>query len=124
MPRPGISQGLPTADAAGVDMDELRLRVEADAAGPEREGGIAQVREPDIGQPDVDCAPFEMEAPAGDSAAPLAERLVGRGRTVAGDHFEWRFRAGDRRKRVQLIEQRRIDRMRFAVAEIAQEPVD
>ena len=59
---------LPAPDAAGVEMDELRLRVEPDAAGAQRERRIAEVGERHVGEADVDRAPLEVKAVRGDAA--------------------------------------------------------
>ena len=68
-PRAGA---LPAPDPAGIEMHELRLRVEPDAAGAQRRRGIAQIGKRNVGEPDVDRTSVEMKAVRGHATAALA----------------------------------------------------
>ena len=118
------TKNLPEADAAGVDVDETALRIVTDAAGLLRQGGTAQLREVAAGDANIDRLALDMEAVDRDAFAVGVEHRIGQGRTVSGNHLE-RFRCAqpmlDSR---QQVEQRRIDRLDFVRAEIAQDIVD
>ena len=60
-------RGLPGAHAPGVDVHEVRRRVVADAAGPERERGLAQRGKLHVAQADVDRLALQVQAAAGDA---------------------------------------------------------
>jgi murein L,D-transpeptidase YcbB/YkuD len=115
----------PGAHAPGVEVHEALGRIEPDAAGPQLAGRVAQRRQRHVGEPQVDGAALEVQARAGDAAAAGAsQHLVGPGRAKPRDHLERRERAGQPRHAVQLVEQRRIDRVDVAGAHVAQQPVD
>src|SRR5579872_529965 len=77
----------PLADRAYVDVDEVRLRVEADAAGPQAQGGAVQRRQPDALDADVGGLAEQVLAVGGDLAALGAEHAIGGGRTIAADQL-------------------------------------
>src|SRR5918995_1703177 len=87
--RPVIEGCLPLADAAGVDVDEVGLLVVADAASLHAEGGLAQIAQRDVMQPDVDRLGIHVQAALGDAAAAgRGQQGVGLGRAVSGDDLE------------------------------------
>jgi murein L,D-transpeptidase YcbB/YkuD len=115
----------PGAHAPGVEVHEALGRIEPDTAGPQLAGRVAQRRERHVGEAQVDRAPLEMQARAGDApAAGASQHLVGPRRAKARDDLERRTRAGEPRQAVQLVEQRRVDRMDVAGAHVAHQPVD
>jgi murein L,D-transpeptidase YcbB/YkuD len=68
----------PAADAAGVEVHEIRGRVVADAARTESECGVAQVGQRHAGQADVDRPAVEVQARLGHAAAAASPQgLVG-----------------------------------------------
>src|SRR5271166_5932548 len=118
------SKNLPESDAAGVAVDEAGLRIVADAAGLLRQRGAAQLREAAAGDGNVDRLALDMEAVDRDAFAVGVEHRIGQRRAVSRNHLE-RFRGAepmlDSR---QQVEQRRVDRLDFVRAEIAQDVVD
>jgi hypothetical protein len=88
--------GLPAPHVAGIEVDESRGGIEADAARPQRDRGIAQAGQGHVRQPDVDRPSLEVQAVRGHSAsARLAEHLVRGGRAIPGDHLEGRTAPGE-----------------------------
>ena len=82
------NRNLPEADAAGVNVDEVALRVVADAAGLLRQCGAAELREAAARDADVDRFAFEMQAVDRDAFAVRMEHRVGHRRAVSGNHLE------------------------------------
>src|SRR6188508_1081038 len=66
---------LPVAHSSGVDVNEVRRRIEPDAADLERLRRIAQVLEVNAGDADVDGLAFDVQAVRGDAAVRAAALL-------------------------------------------------
>jgi murein L,D-transpeptidase YcbB/YkuD len=73
----GPPRPLPAPRPAGVHVDEVGRRVVADPAAAERDGEVAHAPGGDAREPQVEGAPLEVEAVAGDTGArALAEARV------------------------------------------------
>src|SRR5262249_59761543 len=75
----------PVADAAGVAVDELRVRVEADAAHAQRADVVQHLTGADAADAEVDRVAVRVLAVARDLVALLAQHQVVLRRAVAGD---------------------------------------
>lgn len=118
--RPGsVADRLPGPDAAGIDVDEIRRRVVAHAPAPDVQRGRAQLRQRHVVQADIDGLSYHVQAVGRHALATLAQPAVGRRRTVARDYLERPVRAGALGQAVEQIQERRIDHMLVARAEIA-----
>ena len=89
---------LPMADAAGVDVNEARFRIVANAAVRQR-----------FSKRDVDCHAVHVQAVRCNTAGRPMQHRVGRWRTVAGDDPERRSGVEPAVQRIQQIEQLGID---------------
>jgi hypothetical protein len=98
-------------------------RVVPDAAAPKGQRRGLQFWQRYVGDTDVDGLPHHVQAPRGHSLAALPERGVRKRRTEAGDHLEGLPGPGPARQRMQQIEERRIDVVLFAGAEITKQMV-
>jgi murein L,D-transpeptidase YcbB/YkuD len=117
-PRP-----LPGADAPGVDVDEVGRRVVPDAAAPEREGQVPEPPGRHAGEPEVERAPVEVEAPPRHPGAALAQHRVGARRPVAAHDLEDRARApGGGGEAPGGVEHAGVDGVDLAGPVVAQEP--
>jgi hypothetical protein len=115
---------LPGAHSPSIDVHEVGGWIEAHPSQPERERGVAQVDEGDVGEPNVDGLPLHVEATCSDAFAMMPKHLVGRGRAVAGNDLK-RARAFDETSQVmKQVEQPGVDRMHFAGAEVAKNMID
>lgn len=119
-----VAPFLPTTWRAYVDVDEIGLRIVADAAPTQAERRHLQIREPAVPQAYVDRLSFHMEAVLGHAIALGREHGIGGGRAITRDDVE---RSGAAHSLVQShkqIEQPDVDRMDVAGAEVAQQCSD
>lgn len=86
--RAPMAERLPGSDAAGIDVNEVRSSVEADATPARGERGVAQLRQRNVGEPDVDGLSLHVEAARRHALALLSQHRVGGGRPKARNHLE------------------------------------
>src|SRR3569833_3241804 len=75
---------LPVADAARIDVDEVRLRVDADAADLHGDRSIMQLLQRYVGEADVDRHAVHVQAVQNDAVALGGKRRVGPRAAIAG----------------------------------------
>src|SRR5690606_22300944 len=112
--RPFARTALPPAHAAGIDVNELRLGIVADAADCEREGLVAQPIQPRADEPHVHRLALHVETALGNSVAARAEHLVRLRGAVGGDDLE---RAPAARAAPQLVEN--VEQLRMHPIDVA-----
>src|SRR3546814_8558836 len=76
----------PLTHTAGVDVEEAGLRVEADAAGLQRDGRLVQRLKVALGQADVGRLALHMQRALGDAIAVGGKIGVGLGRARSEEH--------------------------------------
>ncbi len=103
-------------------MDEVGDRIEANTAGPEAEGGVAQVGQLDAFDADVGGLAQHVLAVARHLAALGVELGVGLRRPVAGDQLERLIGADLLLDAVQHVEQPRVHDVLLAIAPVAHHP--
>ena len=81
------------ADSSDVDMDEIRARVESDAARGQAERGVLHLDERAIGHADVDRHALDMQAVRRDAVGHRREHRVGRRRAIGRNDLEGFARA-------------------------------
>src|SRR5262245_50584044 len=79
---------LPVTDGAGVEVDEARARIEADAAHVERVGGLADGEHRHTREADVHGVAVHVLAVARHAAADAGQPGIGRGRAESGEHLD------------------------------------
>jgi hypothetical protein len=115
---------LPGPDRPHIHVDEIALRIEADATGAQAQRRAVDHAGVQAGRPDVDRHTAHVEAVAGDAAPEFPQQFVGFGGAVAGDYVERVPRSDPRLKLVDSIQQLRVDRVNGIRAMIAQQLVD
>ena len=118
-----VSCRLPGAHAAGVDVDEIRGGVVADAAALCGDGGLSQRGERHVREPDVDGLTRMCRLPAATPSLRCRSISLVRRRPIAGDDLKRPRRFRHAGQRMQQIEQARIDLVDVARAEVAQEVI-
>jgi hypothetical protein len=76
------------ADAADVDVDEVRVRIVAHAATTQGESRLTQLERVDAGHAQVDRFRLNVQAVPGNSGGVSAKRFVRRGSAVAADDVD------------------------------------
>src|SRR4029453_1453900 len=115
---------LPGAHSAGVGVDEVGSWIKTDSSQTQRESGIAQLNERDVGQTDVDGLALHVEAPGGDPFGSMPKHFVGGGRAVAGNDLIRPGALDERVQTVKQVEQADVDRMDLGGAKVAQQMID
>jgi len=121
--RPFISP-LPATERPNVDMDEIRLRVRADATCPQGQGCLGQMSDADAGNADVDCLARHMQAMGGHAIGAGGQHGVGLGRAIARDDLKRLPRAQAGLQGMEQIENGGIDDMGLVSAVIAHQMVN
>jgi hypothetical protein len=114
----------PGAHPAGVDMHRVGCRIVADTATLNRERRVAKNGQRHVSEPNVDGLSLHVQAAGRHAFAARSEGLVGRGKSIAGNHLKRLRTFGDASQPMEQVEQRGVDDMHFAGAEITQEMVD
>src|SRR5262249_48938758 len=78
---------LPVTDRAGVEVDEARARIEADATHVERARHLADLEGRETGEHHVDGVAVDVLAVRRHAATDACQPRVGRGRTVCRQHL-------------------------------------
>lgn len=110
---------LPGPDAAGVDVNEVRARIEPNAATPLRDRRSPQLRERHVRQPDVDRLADKVQAATRDTVAVTPKSGIRGGRPVRGDDLEGCASFRYCRDVKQQVEQSGIDRVYIAGPKVA-----
>lgn len=119
-----LTEGLPTADAPDIQMDEIGLWVVAHAAFPKRESRLPEVGETAAREPDVDGLAGHVEAARSHSSAPLTEIVVCLFRPVSRNNME-RLSAPDLSgEAVEKVKQPDVNLPDFARAVVAKNVID
>src|SRR5882757_7584027 len=82
------SSFLPIANGAGIDMDEARARIEADAAHTERTRDLPDLKHRYAGHSDVHGVAFHVLAVVGHAAADARQPGVGSGRATGREDLD------------------------------------
>ena len=112
------------ADAAGIDVDEIGLRIVTDAAELEGEGDALENRKLAIGDVDISGASKDVHAMAGDAFGAGGQHRIGGGSTIAGNQVEGLRTIEILMDGVKEVEQARVDGFDLVGAEVAEEIVD
>ena len=121
---PGRTGGLPGPDAADVDVDEIRRRIDPHAPALQGHRRPVEVPKPEAGHPDVDGPPEEVEAVLGDAPPVGPQEGVGLGRPVSRNDMEGPVRGGLPGERVEQVEEPDIDVLLLAGPVVPQDMVD
>ena len=115
----------PLADTAGIDVDEIRVRVVANAAAMEGESCFAQLERVDARHAQVDGFGLNVEAVLGDAVSVSAKRFVRRRSAIAADDVDLAAGMTDRdRQIVEDIVETGIEMANVAGAMIAEEIIE
>jgi hypothetical protein len=118
---------LPVANAADVDVHEIRVSVIADSASMKRYCSVSQSRRGDAGDPDINCHRLHVEAVKGHSVSVCAEVFITPGGAIAADYIDFEIRIAERGSEiVQEIEDPRIigaNIARTVIAQIVAQPI-
>src|SRR6266481_5781307 len=115
----------PLADPAGVDMDEVRVRIVAHAAPTQGESRFAQLERVDAGHTQVDRFRLNVKAVFGGSGGVSAKRFVRRRSAVAAYDVDLAAGMSDRRCEIREdIVQARIEMANVARPMIAEEIIE
>src|SRR5207249_3887617 len=108
--RPPTSAGnLPVADRPHIDVDEVRLAIDAHTTLPQVDGDPVQAIQWHVLQADIDGHRLQVVAVLGNAVAVGAQHGVGGGRAIGGDDLEGRVAAEPAVQIDQKVEQPAVD---------------
>ena len=116
--------GLPAADRAGIEVNEVVARIVTDTAHLEIEGRLAQMGQLYAGDPHIHRLPQGVVAVFGDPTAALALLAIGGRGAIARDELNFPLAAQLVLQQKQLIEQLPVDVEHFVAAIVAEDMVE
>jgi len=119
------NQYSPAADAAKVDVDEIRALVIPNASSVQRQGRITQVRSLGARHPNVNRHCLHVQAVLGNGRGTTPKEFVAPSSAIPADYVDFCSGAANRRCEIgQQIEQPRVEGALVARAVVAEEVLE